>query len=483
MIDVKPVLFIIGVLLALLGATMLVPAAFDAVAASPDWSVFVVSSLVTIFAGVSLVLTTRTAHPTSLSLRHAFLTTTLSWLSVAAFAALPLLFASPHITYAGAFFESMSGLTTTGSTVLSGLDTAPPGVLIWRGMLHWLGGIGIIVTSVAIMPMLRIGGMQLFRTESSDNSEKIVPRAAQLAAAFGRVYVVMTLACMALLWAAGMTGFEALVHAMATVSTGGFSTSDASIGHFDSPLIEMIIVVFMIGGALPFVLYIRVLGQDRDALWRDTQVRAFFLAILVWTVTLSLWLVLHEHVAPLQALRVSLFNVVSVITTTGFATADYNLWGTFPFAVFFWLILVGGCTGSTSGGIKVFRFVILVTAARRHLRQLVHPNAVIVPTYNRRPVPEAILLSVLSFTTVFFAVFVVLSIVVALLGVDFITAATAVSQALANVGPGLGPIIGPAGNYATMTDPVLTVLAFAMLLGRLELFTVLVLFTRAYWRG
>lgn len=483
MIDIKPVLFIIGVLLALLGAAMLVPAAFDALAGHADWAVFVVSSLVTVFAGVSLVLTTRTAHPTSLGLRHAFLTTTMSWTGVAAFAALPLMFASPDITYAGAFFEAMSGLTTTGSTVLSGLDTAPPGVLVWRGMLHWLGGIGIIVTSVAIMPMLKIGGMQLFRTESSDNSEKIVPRAAQLASAFGRIYLVMTIACMVLLWSAGMTGFEALVHAMSTVSTGGFSTSDASIAHFNSPLIEMIIVVFMIGGALPFALYIRALTQNHDALWRDAQVRAFLTGIAIWTAALSLWLVLGQDVEPLQAVRMSLFNVVSVITTTGFATADYNLWGTFPFAVFFWLILVGGCTGSTSGGIKIFRFVILVTTARRHLHQLIHPNAVIVPTYNRRPVPEAILLSVLSFVTVFFAVFVILSIVVASLGVDFITAATAVSQALANVGPGLGPIIGPAGNYSTMSDPVLAVLAFAMLLGRLELFTVLVLFTRAYWRA
>lgn len=330
MFDLKPILFVIGILLSILALSMLVPAILDAAAGNPDWVVFVASSLVTLFAGVSLVLTTRTAGPRAISVRQAFLLTSLSWLAVASFAALPFAFASRDIGYAGAFFEAMSGLTTTGATVLTGLDGLPPGILFWRALLQWMGGIGIIVTSVAVLPMLRIGGMQLFRTESSDTSEKILPRATQLAGAIGRVYVVLTVGCALALWAAGMNGFDAITHAMTTLSTGGFSTHDASVRAFDSPMIEAILILFMILGSLPFVLYIRWMQRERMALWRDSQVRAFLALVAVVWVVLTAWLTLYDGMPVLTALRLAAFNSTSVITTTGFATGDYSAWGPLP---------------------------------------------------------------------------------------------------------------------------------------------------------
>lgn len=481
--DLKPILFVIGILLSILALSMLVPAILDAAVGNPDWVVFVASALVTLFAGVSLVLTTRTAGPRAISVRQAFLLTALSWLAVASFAALPFAFASRDIGYVGAFFEAMSGLTTTGATVLTGLDGLPPGILFWRALLQWMGGIGIIVTSVAVLPMLRIGGMQLFRTESSDTSEKILPRATQLAGAIGRVYVGLTAACALALWAAGMTGFDAITHAMTTLSTGGFSTRDASISAFDNPIIEVIVVGFMILGALPFVLYIRWMHRERMALWQDSQVRAFLAMLAVVWIVLTGWLVLSNGVPVLTALRLAAFNSTSVITTTGFATGDYGAWGPLPVMLFFWMLFVGGCTGSTSGGFKIFRLHILYAAARKHINQLVHPNAVVVPTFNRRPVPEGILMSVMSFFFLFVATFLGLTLILGLLGLDYVTAISGAATAIANVGPGLGPIIGPAGNFQSLSDPAKLVLAAGMLLGRLELFTIMVLFTRAYWRG
>lgn len=483
MFDLKPILFVIGILLSILALSMLVPAILDAAAGNPDWVVFVASSLVTLFAGVSLVLTTRTAGPRAISVRQAFLLTSLSWLAVASFAALPFAFASRDIGYAGAFFEAMSGLTTTGATVLTGLDGLPPGILFWRALLQWMGGIGIIVTSVAVLPMLRIGGMQLFRTESSDTSEKILPRATQLAGAIGRVYVVLTVGCALALWAAGMNGFDAITHAMTTLSTGGFSTHDASVRAFDSPMIEAILILFMILGSLPFVLYIRWMQRERMALWRDSQVRAFLALVAVVWVVLTAWLTLYDGMPVLTALRLAAFNSTSVITTTGFATGDYSAWGPLPVMLFFWMLFVGGCTGSTTGGFKVFRLQILHAAARKHINQLVHPNAVVVPTFNRRPVPEGILMSVMSFFFLFVATFLALTVILGVLGLDYITAISGAATAVANVGPGLGPIIGPAGTFQPLSDAAKLVLAAGMLLGRLELFTIIVLFTRAYWRG
>jgi len=482
LIEFRPLFFICGILLTMLGVAMLIPAVADAVTDNPDWAVFLASAFVTLFAGGALILTTREKFR-ALVVRQAFVLTTLAWIMLAAFAALPFAFSNLGLSYTDAFFEAMSGITTTGSTVITGLDGAPPGILLWRALLQWLGGIGIIVMAIAVLPMLQVGGMQLFRMESSDASDKAFPRAAQISAATAIIYFVLTLVCAAAMWGAGMTPFEAAAHSMTTIATGGFSTSDASIGHFDSAALDWIIIVFMIMGSLPFVLYLSVVRGDPKALWMDTQVRWFFAIVVVAIVMIVLWLVAASDLDILAAIRQSTFNVISIITGTGYATADYNAWGALPVTAFFFFMFIGGCAGSTSCGIKIFRYQVLFATARIQFRRLWQPHGVFTPLYNRRPIPESVIDAVMSFFFLFALTFGILALALTLIGLDFTTAVSGAATAIANVGPALGDIIGPTGTFATLPDAAKWVLSAGMLLGRLELLTVLVLFTPAFWRG
>jgi trk system potassium uptake protein TrkH len=377
----------------------------------------------------------------------------------------------------------MSGITTTGSTVIVGLDTAPPGILLWRAILQWLGGIGIIVMGVAILPILSVGGMQLVRAESSDLSEKILPRAAQIASAIGMIYLALTLACAVLYWYAGMNPFDAAAHAMTTIATGGFSTSDASIGGFASPAIEWIAITFMLLGALPFVLYIQATNGNVRALFRDTQVRWFLGIVVLAAGAIVIWLMAKFGLALPEAVRQAAFNTISVITGTGYATVDYGLWGTLPVASLFFLMCVGGCTGSTTGGIKIFRFTVLHAIASNQIARLVRPHGVFIPMFNRRPLTEAASIAVMAFVFMFALSFSVVALLLSALGLDYMTAMSGALTALANVGPGLGDTIGPSGNFSSLPEAAKWLLAGAMLLGRLELLTVLILFTPSFWRG
>ena len=482
-IDLRPILVAVGILLIILALFMAPPMVADMAAGHPDWQVFLAAGAVTLFVGVSLILMNRAPGFGELNGRQAFLLTTLVWVVVALFAALPLAFSELDLTLADAVFEAMSGITTTGSTVIVGLDVAPPGILLWRAILQWLGGIGIIVMGVAILPMLRVGGMQLVRAESSDLSEKILPRAAQIASAIGLIYLVLTLACAALYWYVGMTPFEAAAHAMTTIATGGFSTTDASIGGFQSAAIEWIAVVFMMLGALPFVLYIQVTNGNVGALVRDAQVRWFLGIVILASVSILIWLGARFEMSFHDGLRQALFNTISVITGTGYASSDYGLWGTFPVSAMFFLMCIGGATGSTTGGIKIFRFTVLHAIAKNQIARLVRPHGVFVPTFNGRPVPEAAAIAVMAFIFMFGLSFSAFALALSMLGLDYLTAMSGALTALANVGPGLGEIIGPAGNFSTLPESAKWLLAAAMLLGRLELFTVLVLFTPAFWRS
>ncbi|HEX6144885.1 MAG TPA: TrkH family potassium uptake protein [Geminicoccaceae bacterium] len=483
MIDWRPIFLVIGILLIILALFMLPPMVADLAAGHPDWQVFMAAASLTLFSGVSLLLMHRSPDTPEISGRQAFLLTTSVWLVVPMFAALPLAFSELELSAADAFFEAMSGTTTTGATVIVGLDTAPPGILLWRSILQWLGGIGIIVMGVAILPMLSVGGMQLVRTESSDLSEKILPRAAQIASAIGLIYLALTLICAILYWYAGMNPFDAAAHSMTTIATGGYSTKDASMGFFASPAMEWIAIVFMIVGALPFVLYIQLTNGDIAPLWRDAQVRWFISVIAATGSAIALWLVATVDLPAGEAFRYALFNTVSLITTTGYASADYGLWGTFPFIILFFIMSVGGCTGSTSGGIKIFRFTVLYEVARGQVARLIRPHGVFVPTFNDRPLAEAAAVSVMAFIFLFGLCFVVFAVLLGLLGLDYVTAMSGALTALANVGPGLGDEIGPAGNFSGLPEAAKWLLAFAMLLGRLELFTVLILFAPAFWRA
>jgi len=481
MIELRPVLFVIGLLLAILATAMVIPAIIDASVGHADWLVFTAAAAVTLFIGVSIMLTTRSPL-TRFSLRQAFLMTSLAWLVIATFGALPFHFSELELTFVDAFFEAMSGITTTGATIIVGLDHAPPGILLWRGILQWLGGIGIIVMAVAVLPILQVGGMQMFRVEAFD-TDKVLPRAAQIAGGITVVYVCFTILSAMLLWSLGMTGFEAIIHAMTSISTGGFSTSDSSIGHFDSAAIDYAISAIMVIGSLPFVLYLRLLRGNVSPLWRDSQVRCLIAILAVSIAAVTLWVWENHFLELSDALRYSTFNIISVMTGTGYATEDYDNWGGFAMALLFVLMLIGGCAGSTSCGLKIFRLQVLFATAKAQIRRLIQPHGVFFAYFNKRPIPETVSTSVMSFFFLYIAVLGLLTIALGLTGVGFITAISGAASAIANVGPGLGDVIGPAGTFAPLPDSSKLVLATGMLLGRLELFTVLILLTPGFWRG
>ena len=463
-----------------LAVAMCLPAVADAAANNPDWQVFLTAAVFTLFVGGTLALSSRGAIRT-ITPRQGFVLTTMLWIIIPAFAALPFAFADMDLSYTDAFFESMSGLTTTGSTVIRSLDVAPPGVLIWRALLQWLGGIGVIAMAIAILPLLRIGGMQLFRMESSDRSEKATPRTTQLVAYISFIYLGVSLICALAYWTAGMSGFDAVAHAMTTIATGGYSTYDNSIAHFRSATIEYIGVVFMLVGSLPFVLYLRALRGNTRSLLRDDQVRLFLLIVVVSIIAVAYYRY-KMGVEIDTALREASFNVVSIITGTGYATADYGAWGSFGLMIFFFLMFVGGCAGSTTCGVKIFRFQVLYATAVTQIRRLLEPHGVYLAYYNRKPIPEEVSASVMAFFFLYVLSYAVIAIALGLIGVDFLTAASGAATAISNVGPGLGPTIGPSGTFATLPDGAKWILSAGMLLGRLELFTVLVLLLPSFWR-
>lgn len=481
MIEFKPIIFILGILLSILAVAMVIPAIVDALVGNPDWQVFAAAAGTALFIGVSMILTTGSKW-SSFSLRQAFILTNLAWLVIAIFGALPFAYSELELSITDAFFESMSGVTTTGATVIVGLDNAPPGILLWRAILQWLGGVGIIVMAIAVLPILQVGGMQLFKVEAFE-ADKVLPRAAQIAGGISLIYVLLTAVAAMILWSLGMTGFEAVAHAMTSIATGGFSTSDASLAHFDSAAIDWAICGFMILGSLPFVLYLRMFRGNLRALLRDSQVRWMF-AIMGFAVLLTAgWLWYEDVMDGGPAFRYAAFNVISIMTGTGYSTAAFDAWGGFAMAMMFVLMFVGGCAGSTTCGIKIFRFQVLHATAAAQMKRLLQPHGVFFPYYNKKPIPESVSESVMGFFFLFIACYAILATGLGLFGLDFITAVSGAASAIANVGPGLGDIIGPAGTFKTLPDGAKWLLSAGMLLGRLELFTVLVLLTRAFWRG
>lgn len=480
--DFRPAIFVVGLLLATLAVVMCVPAIADFAYGHPDWQVFAVSAATTFFVGVTMALTSKT-RDMKLTIRHAFMITTTSWMAMTLFASLPFAFSELDMGFTDAVFEAMSGITTTGSTVISGLENAPPGILLWRSLLQWLGGIGIIVMGIAVLPMLQVGGMQLFRMESSDQSDKAMPRAAQIASAIGVIYLLLTIIWVGFYWVAGMTGFDAISHAMTTIATGGFSNHDESFAYFDSAMIEYIAAAGMLVGALPFILYLRALQGDMLAVVNDSQVQWFLVFVAGVIVTTCGWLVLEVGEDPLNALRLATFNIVSIVTGTGYATDDYSIWGSFSPVIFFFIMFIGGCSGSTTCGIKVFRFQVLYAAARTQIHHLLQPHGVFIPYFNKRPISEEIIISVLSFFFMWFFTFALLTLGLSLLGLDFVTAFSSAATSIANVGPALGPVAGPTGNFVSFPDAAKWLMAGGMLLGRLELFTVIVMLSRSFWRS
>ena len=479
----KTVFFAVGILLIILGAFMLIPFLVELIYNEKN-SAFLSSAAVTAFIGILLVLTNLEENK-KLNLQQAFFLTTLSWLSIAIFGSLPFLFSSLNLSLVDSFFESMSGITTTGSTIIVNLDNAPKGILIWRSIMQWLGGVGIIVMAITVLPLLNIGGMQLFRMESSDTTEKILPKTREVTVMISIIYLSLTLACGFAYWISGMNIFDSVAHSMTTIATGGFSTYTNSIGYFENPKIETVAIIFIILGSIPFIVYLKFIKGNKKIIFTDVQIRGL-VYILIFSIGLMfLYLIFNNNndYTILENLRISTFNVVSILSGTGYVRSDFSLWGKFPLVFFLFLMFLGGCAGSTTCGIKIFRFQIIGYFILSQTKKLIYPNGVFNIKYNNQKISNSFIYSIITFIFLYFFIFFILSAILSINGLDFVTAISGSASAISNVGPGLGNIIGPDGNFSVLPDPAKLSLSFGMLLGRLELFAVLVLFFPSFWKN
>jgi trk system potassium uptake protein TrkH len=465
-----------------MSVAMLIPAFVDLYYGNPDWRVFALSSFFTGGLSMAVALATQ-GRPPGVSSRFAFLLVNLLWFTTAAAGTIPFLASSIEMSFADAVFEAVSAITTTGSTVLVGLDHLPPGILLWRSLLQWMGGLGVIALGLFILPFLNVGGVSYFRIESTDIQDRPFERLSTFTISLLVIYGLLTLLCGIAYAAAGMSGFDAVNHAMTTISTAGFSTYDDSFGHFaDRPAILWIAIVFMFIGGLPFSILILLTVRGRLDALTDPQIRAFTGYVLFFCLATTIYLRLTSDVPFFEALTHATFNFVSLLTTTGYSTHDYSAWGPFAVALAFIATFPGGCSGSTSGGIKAYRFIILFELMANGLRRLVYPNSIQPVRYGDRPVDDDMQRAVVLFIASFFILWAVATLLLAATGLDLVTSLTGALTALTNVGPGLGDFIGPKGSFAEIPDFAKWVMSFAMLFGRLELLAVLVVFTPVFWR-
>jgi len=478
----KTVFFASGVLLIILGVFMLIPFVVELIY-SEENNIFLPSAAGTVFIGILLVLSNLQENK-KLDLQHAFLLTTLSWLSIAIFGCLPFFLSNLELSIIDSFFESMSGITTTGSTIINDLDNATKSILMWRAILQWLGGIGIIVMAITILPLLNIGGMQLFRMESSDAAEKILPRTREITLIISAIYLTLTLSCGIAYYIAGMSAFDSVTHSMTTIATGGFSNYSSSIGYFQNSKIETISIIFIILGSIPFIAYLKFLKGDKKIFFKDTQIKGLIYILIFSVILMFLYLMIdNKEYSLIENLRISTFNVVSVLSGTGYVTADFGSWGKFPLIFFLFLMFVGGCAGSTTFGIKIFIFQILGYFILNQFKKLVYPHGVFFIKYNNEKISNTFIYSIITFIFIYFFIFFILATLLSLNGLDFVTAISGAASAISNVGPGLGEVIGPNGNFSNLPNFSKLSLSLGMLLGRLELFAVLVLFFPSFWKN
>ena len=478
----SPIIYLIGMLLCILSLFMMIPAFVDWLYGNNDWPAFVGASLLTLFVGAILYLSNRDSTTEHLELRQAFLLTNSAWISIALFGSLPFLLSEIDMSFTDAIFESTSGITTTGATVINNLEATSHGILIWRALLQWLGGVGIIVMALAVLPMLSIGGMQLFKTESYETPDKVVPKAASFAAGISIVYITLTVVWALMLWFAGMPLFDSIAHAMTTLATGGYSTRSDSLAAYNSSSIEIIVIFGMIVGSLPFVHYLAITKKGLKNLFKDDQVKLFLTLIVFVVLIVSIYLNLND-IPFLEALRLASFNVISIITGTGFGTSDFNNWGGFPTTILLILMFIGGCAGSTTCGLRMARIQVLVANAKAQISKLIRPHAVVVSYYNQKPIPENVAESVMGFFFLYIISFAVIACLLGGLGLDLITAISGAASAIGNVGPGLGDIIGPSGTYQSIPELGKLFLCAGMILGRLEIFAILVMFSPLFWKN
>ena len=478
----KTVFFMIGILLVVLGISMLVPYIMQLLYNENSHS-FIASSFVTIFIGILFILANLDKE-FKLNLKQTFLFSTLAWLMIAIFGSLPFLLSPKEFSFSEAFFESMSGITTTGATIITDLDNSPKSILLWRAIMQWLGGIGIVVMAITILPLLKVGGMQLFKMEGSDSAEKILPRTIEVATIIISTYLSLTFLCGFFYWSFGMSVFDSISHAMTTIATGGFSTHNDSIGFFKSSNIEIIASIFIVLGSIPFISYLKFVHGNKKIFFQDVQIKGLIYLLLISTIIMFSYLLFIEYDSNIyDKIRISSFNVISILSGTGYVTDDFGLWGKFSLIFFLFLMFVGGCAGSTACGIKIFRLQMLFIFLKNQIKKLISPNIVIITKYNNQKISDPFINSVIVFIFSFLFIFFIIAMLLSISGLDFLTAISGAASAISNVGPGLGDMIGPNGNYKAIPDLSKWVLSAGMLLGRLELFAVLVLFFPSFWRN
>tara|TARA_X000000368_G_scaffold22243_1_gene17193 strand:- start:318 stop:1766 length:1449 start_codon:yes stop_codon:yes gene_type:complete len=480
MYNYKTVFYTLGTLQIILGVFMLIPVIIQLIYNQLD-SGFVSASIITIIFGVLFFLS-NLDHDKNLDLPQAFILTALSWLSVAIFGSLPFIFSELNLSFTDAFFESMSGITTTGSTILTDLDNTPKGILLWRAILQWLGGIGIILMAITLMPIMNIGGMQLFKISSNDNAEKILPKSKEVSLRLIAIYSALTLVCGIFYKLFGMNYFDSLTHSMTTIATGGFSNYNESIGHFNSALIEINAIIFIILGSIPFIAYIKYLNGDKKIFYKDAQIIFFLKTIIISVIIITIFLLLKNYNSETFLLRQVVFNVVSILTGTGYVTTNYSDWGGFPLIFFLVLMFIGGCAGSTACGLKIFRIHILYKFFVIQLKKYIYPRGVFVLKYGENILNEKFISSIISFVFLYIIIFFIITTLLSISGLDFVTAISGAATSISNVGPGLGGMIGPNGNFSLLPDFSKWILTVGMILGRLELFAIIVLFIPSFWR-
>jgi len=479
MSNYKTVFFTLGVLQIILGVFMFIPIIFQFIYSEIDSSFFG-ASIVTIIFG-TLFFLSNLDHDKKLTLQQAFLLTALSWLSIAIFGSLPFVFSDLDFTFTNAFFESMSGITTTGSTIISNLNEMPKSILLWRAILQWLGGIGIIIMAITLMPIMNVGGMQLFKISNNDSSEKILPKSKEIALRLIYIYSSLTFLCGVSYKIFGMSYFDSLTHSMTTIATGGFSNYNESIGFFNSVSIEISAMIFIILGSLPFIAYIKFISGNKKILFNDSQIKTFFKIIIFSIIILTVYLVLTK--SSEYNLRSVFFNIISILTGTGYVNAEFDTWGSFTLILFLGLMFIGGCAGSTTCGVKIFRIQILYLFVVNQLKKIIYPKGIFVLKYDQNPIDNKFISSIISFIYMYLVIFFILTALLSLTGLDFVTSISGAATSISNVGPGLGSIIGPNGNFSTLPDISKWILTLGMILGRLELFAILVLFLPSFWKN
>tara|TARA_B100001996_G_scaffold185281_1_gene141717 strand:- start:444 stop:1889 length:1446 start_codon:yes stop_codon:yes gene_type:complete len=480
MSNYKTVFFILGILQIILGVSMIFPIITQFIFEELDSS-FISASIITIIFGI-LFLLSNLENDKKLNLQHAFLLTALSWVSVAIFGSLPFVFSELNLSVTDSFFESMSGITTTGSTIITDLNSAPKGILVWRAILQWLGGIGVIVMAITLMPIMNVGGMQLLKVSSSDASEKILPKTKEITIRIIIIYLVLTFLCAFFYKIFGMKFFDSLTHSMTTIATGGFSNYNDSIGHFNNIKIEITSMFFIILGSIPFIAYIKYLSGKKNIFYTDVQIKSFIKIIFYSILILFFYLILFNKNFSTVSLRYVSFNVISILTGTGYVTTNFDNWGNFPLIYFLILMFIGGCAGSTTCGIKIFRVQILYKFLKNQLKKIIYPRGIFIIKYDNSNVNEKFMASIISFIYLYIVIFFIIAALLSLSGLDFTTSISGAATSISNVGPGLGELIGPNGNFSQIPSLSKWVLSLGMILGRLELFAILVLFLPSFWQ-